>query len=148
MTVPAKHRVIHPFRALRSDLDELFSDLYGPYNEENGNFIPAMWKPSTDISETEKEFIVRVDLPGMKKEDIEVSVVDGLLNIRGERSESKREENEDLIRVERSVGSFLRRIPLSESVKPDAVKAAYNDGELVVRIPKMKDKSPKKIKVD
>jgi HSP20 family protein len=109
--------------------------------------MSTVWQPSTDISETTKEFIVRADLPGVNKEDIELSVVDGQLNIRGKRHENKREEKEDVIRVERFSGMFFRRIPLSKIVDAEKIAAEYRDGELVVHIPKSKESVPKKIKI-
>ena len=148
MSIPVKNRTLVPFRSLRTDLDSVLGDLFRTYNEENGDFMSTVWQPSTDISETTKEFIVRADLPGVNKEDIELSVVDGQLNIRGKRHENKREEKEDVIRVERFSGMFFRRIPLSKIVDAEKIAAEYRDGELIVHIPKSNKSVPKKIKID
>jgi len=148
MNETKEDRRLTPFSLLRNDMGFFRDSLFPEEKFEVGNFMASVWQPRTDISETKKEFVVRTDLPGVQRDDIEVTVVDDALVIRGKRSENKREEKENVIRVERAYGSFYRRIPLSEHVLDENVKAEFKDGELVVRIPKAEESKPKRVKID
>ena len=97
---------------------------------------PTMWTPSVDVYEKDGNLVVKAELPGMKKEDIEVALDQGDLVIRGERKAESEVKEENYYRVERAYGSFYRRIPLPFEVKPEQIMASYNDGVLEVRIPK------------
>ncbi len=107
----------------------------------------AVWAPSVDIKETEKEIIVKADLPGMKKEDIEVSLDNNMLTIKGERKFEKEEKEKDYVRVERSYGSFYRSFNLGVPVKEDEIKASYKDGVLEIIVPKAEVKEAKKVEI-
>lgn len=96
---------------------------------------PRTWAPSTDIYEQDGSLIVKAELPGLKKEDIEVSLDRGSLVIRGERKAEHEVKEERFFRMERTYGSFYRRIPLPSDVKADQIKASYTHGVLEVRIP-------------
>ena len=108
----------------------------------------AAWMPKTDIKETEKEFLVKTDLPGMKLEDIEVSVDKDRLIIKGERRMEKEEKEKDYTKIERSYGSFYRSFRLSVPVKEEEIKASYKNGVLEVTVPKAEARVAKKIKVE
>jgi HSP20 family protein len=97
---------------------------------------PTMWTPSVDVYEKDGNLVVKAELPGMKKEDIEVTLDRGDLLIRGERKAESEIKEENYYRVERAYGSFYRRIPLPFEVKPDQITATYKDGVLDVRLPK------------
>src|SRR5437868_2566507 len=97
---------------------------------------PTMWTPSVDVYEKDGNLVVKAELPGMKKEDIEVTLDRGDLLIRGERKAESEVKEENYYRVERAYGSFYRRIPLPFEVKPDQITATYKDGVLEVRLPK------------
>jgi HSP20 family protein len=114
--------------------------------EEDGG-VTFEWSPSADISETDKEYLVRVDLPGMKKEDVKVTYTDGLLTIQGERKQHKEESNEKFHRVENSYGSFSRAFSLPDNIKADAIRCESKEGVLSVHIPKSEQKKPKEITV-
>jgi HSP20 family protein len=105
------------------------------------------WTPDVDIRETEKDIQIRADIPGMKKEDIDVSIDGEQLVIKGERKLEKEEKEKDYVRVERSYGSFYRSFDIGVPVKSDQVKASYNGGVLEVVIPKAEARKPKKIQV-
>ncbi len=107
----------------------------------------AIWAPDVDIKETDREILIKADLPGMKMEDIDVSVDEDQLVIKGERKEEKEEKDKNYIRVERSYGSFYRSFNIGVPVKSDQIKATYRDGVLVINIPKAEAKKPKKIAV-
>jgi len=110
----------------------------------------ATFWPSVDVKENDNAITVHAELPGMKKDDINITVENGQLSISGERSQQKEEENERFHRVERSYGSFRRSFKLPENVKEENIKASYNDGILTVELPKTAERKPepKKITVD
>ena len=108
------------------------------------------WAPSADISETEKEYLVRAELPAVKKEDVKVTVDQGTLTIEGERKQQKEDKNEKYHRVESFYGSFARSFSLPDNADVEAIKCESKDGVLVVHIPKLQAAAPKskQIKVD
>jgi len=122
-----------PFR----DMERLAEDIdyWWPMRRRTGKESP--WAPDMDIKETDNEIMLKADLPGMKMEDINVSIEEGRLNISGERKMEKEEKGKDFVRVERAYGSFSRSFTLGIPVKEDEVKASYRDGVLEVTIPKV-----------
>ncbi len=106
------------------------------------------WAPRTDIKETDKDIMVRMDVPGMKMEDIDVSVDNDMLTISGERKMEKEEKGKDFVRMERGYGSFCRSFYLGIPVKESEVKASYKNGVLEISLPKAEVKKAKKIKIE
>ena len=134
-----------PFRELE-EWDRRFDDLFGrPLSrwpvEEKG------WMPAVDVFEKEDKFVVKAELPGMKEEDIDVSVVGDTLNIKGEKKTESEVKDEDYYRSERTYGSFHRSIGLPSSVDSSKIEANYEDGVLEVSLPKFAEVKPKKIAV-
>ena len=120
---------------LQDELDRLFeSPLTG-------------WAPALDVHEDKDSFSIRVELPGMRREDIEVSLQDGALVISGERKEEKVTEGTEVHRQERFYGRFSRALTLPSAVAGDKVKAQYKDGVLTVTLPKVEEAKPKQITV-
>lgn len=105
------------------------------------------WMPAIDVFEKDDKFVVKAELPGMKKEDIDVSVVGDMLNIKGEKKTETELKEENYYRSERSYGSFFRSIPLPSTVDADKIEANYEDGVLEVTLPKVAKVKPKKVKV-
>jgi HSP20 family protein len=105
------------------------------------------WLPAFDVSETEEEIIVRAELPGMDVKDIDITLTDGLLTIKGERRMEKEENGESYHRIERQFGSFSRSLNLGVLVKADTIDASYKDGVLTVTLPKAEETKPKRIEV-
>jgi HSP20 family protein len=105
------------------------------------------WAPTLDVHEDKDNFVIRAELPGLKREDIDVSLQDGALVISGERKFEKTEEGTEVHRQERYYGKFQRALTLSEPVAADKVKADYKDGVLTVTLPKTEEAKPKKIDV-
>jgi HSP20 family protein len=95
----------------------------------------AAWLPKIEVFEKDSRLVTKVDLPGMKKEDVKVEVTDGYLAISGERKRETEEKNEKVYRSEREYGSFYRAVPLPEGAKLEDVKAAFADGVLEVSVP-------------
>jgi HSP20 family protein len=105
-----------------------------PTSDKGGN--GTTWSPAVDVFTRGKDLVVRAELPGVNPEkDIDVSYADGMLTISGERRHQDKVEDQDFYRFESSYGSFLRRIPLPESVKVDDIRAVYEDGVLEVVVP-------------
>ena len=105
------------------------------------------WTPALDVHEDKDGFTIRVEVPGMKREDIVVSLQDGALVIAGERKEEKISEETEVHQQERFYGKFSRALTLPTAVAGDKVKAAYKDGILTVTLPKAEEAKPKQIDV-
>lgn len=140
-----------PFRdlaELQDRINRIFEDRVTRGRE--GEPISAhTWAPPVDIYEDEKQLIVRAELPGLKREDIEIQVTAESLVISGERMlEEPGDSERNYIRVERPYGPFRRTFSISVPVKPNDAKASYKDGILEVIIPKAEESVPKKIQVD
>ncbi|HZS00411.1 MAG TPA: Hsp20/alpha crystallin family protein [Chloroflexota bacterium] len=110
---------------------------------------PTPWAPRADVYEKDGAIVVKAELPGVKKEDISITLEAGDLVIRGERKAEHEVKEDAYYRMERTYGSFLRRLPLPEGVDPDKVQATYADGVLEVRVPRPAESKPepKQIKV-
>jgi len=127
-----------PFALLRrmtSDFDRMFDEGLWPSMRGRSTPEPPNWLPGVDVFEKDNRLVTRVDLPGMKKEEVKVEVTDGNLAISGERKLETEEKNERFYRRERETGSFYRAVPLPEGVKLEDVKATFEDGVLEVSIP-------------
>ncbi len=136
-----------PFRELvnlRDDMDRLFNTFFGRHPEEPEGF----WTPVIDLEEDNENFIVKAELPGMKKDDIKISVRGNQLSITGERKQESEVKNKTYHRIERSYGKFSRIITLPTDVEADQVKASYKDGVLTVTLPKPESMKPKEIEVE
>ncbi len=107
----------------------------------------AEWSPRVDISETEKAFTIKADVPGVKREDVKINIEDRVLSIRGESRQEKEDKDEKVHRVERFYGSFSRSFTLPENVDIDKIDAAFKDGLLTLVIPKTEAARPKSIEV-
>ena len=121
--------------SLQDELDQLFESPL------------QAWAPALDVHEDKDGYTIRVELPGMKREDIEVSLQDGALVISGERKEEKVHEGTEVHRQERYYGKFTRALTLPAAVTGDKVKAQYKDGILTVTLPKAEEAKPKAITV-
>ncbi len=130
-------------------LNQLQRELERVYEgkDESGSIATAQWAPTVDIKEEPDRFVIYADIPGVKPEDIDVNMEDGVLTIKGEKhSENKTEEN-GYKRIERTSGTFYRRFSLPDTADPDAITAKTKHGVLELVIPKREAAQPKKIKV-
>ena len=133
--------VADPFTMLRRDIDRVFGNFLGDsrwpdrtlnmLDRQLGSFMPEI-----DVKETENEFRVTADLPGMDEKDLQVSFIDGGLSIKGEKREEHEEEKGDAYRAERRYGAFERMIPLSSDVDVNKAKATFKKGVLKITLPK------------
>jgi len=131
---------------LRDELDRLFEGSLG--DAGGASQLLSVWNPAVDVYEDKDNVFVKAELPGMKKEDIQVSLHDGALSISGERKDEAKHEAADTYRVERFVGRFHRTITLPSRVKTDQITAQYKDGILTVGLPKAEEAKPRQIEVN
>ena len=139
-----------PFRELEEVSDRLNRMFARPAaRTSNGKetMIVADWTPSVDISETEGEYQIKAEIPDVKKEDVKVTVEDGVLTIQGERKQEKEEKGKKFHRIERSYGSFVRTFSLPDVIEEEKVKAEFKDGVLSLHLPKSEKAKPKAIEV-
>jgi HSP20 family protein len=134
------HDAFAMLRQMTSELDRMFEGFEWPaFKRPSFNVRPALeaatWFPEIDVFERDNRLVTKVDLPGMKKEDVKVEVADGRLTISGERKTEAEEKRGDFYRSERQYGSFYRSVPLPEGAKLEDVKAAFSNGVLEVSIP-------------
>lgn len=142
----------NPFRELDEVHNRLSRFLSGgtpARGDGNGEDITvAEWAPLVDITEDDKEYLVKAELPEVKKSDVKVRVDDGVLYISGERNFEKEEKGKRYHRIERAYGSFTRRFALPDDVDPQQVHAEFKDGVLNVRVAKSPNARPKSIEVE
>jgi HSP20 family protein len=131
--------------SLKDEINQLFEDPWSSLGRTS-RFLNS-WAPPVDLFEHQDEFVVRLELPGMKKEDIEVSLNQGVLSISGERKSAEHKEAEPH-RAERFFGRFTRSVTLPASVKADEIKANYRNGVLTINLPKTEEAKPKQIQVE
>ena len=136
-----------PFRELVTmwdDMDRLFETFFGKQMQTMDEF----WRPAIDIEESNGNLMVRAEIPGMTKEDINVSVKEDMLKISGERKQQNETKEKTFHRIESSYGKFERIIRLPAEVDADKVKASYKDGVLNITLPKPESMKPKQIDVE
>ena len=133
---------------LRDQLNKLTEPGFFPsIFEEESNIATSQWRPSVDIKEDENNYIFLADLPGVDTKDIDVSVEDGALTIKGERKSESKEEREGFKRIERMRGSFYRRFSLPDNANTANVNAEAKNGVLEIKIPKTAKSKSRKISV-
>jgi len=132
------------FGNFRSVLNDLF--------DENHGRLPTQpriskWHPAVDVLESKDSYLIRAELPGMKKEDIKVEVKDGALVLSGEGGSEKPAEGVEYRHVERVAAKFWRSFSLPETAKQDGIEATYKDGILEIRVPKAEEAKPRQIEI-
>ncbi len=139
----------NPFRELediQTRLNRLFTDVPSRRAEEDAVFF-ADWTPAVDIHETDKEYVIKAELPEVKKENVKVEVLDGVLTIEGERTREKEEKGKKFHKVERDYGKFVRRFALPSEVETTKLQAEFTEGVLNVHLPKSAAATPKAFEV-
>ncbi|MET0660447.1 MAG: Hsp20/alpha crystallin family protein [Steroidobacteraceae bacterium] len=134
-----------PFREME-DIFRQYSPFFGRALRRNGE--TGQWAPVADISETDKEYLIKAELPEVKKEDVKVELKDGVITISGERRHEKEHKDANEIRVESFYGTFSRSFTLPENIDPKAIRAETKDGVLRVRIPKTQATAEKPVSIE
>jgi HSP20 family protein len=139
-----------PLTSLQSEMNRLFSAFFdaGGTGEEGGaGTALRRWVPPMDLIETDDEFVLRADLPGLSEGDVRLEVEDNILTISGDRRPEHEGKGEGFYRLERPYGPFSRRLTLPEGIDPDQIKARFEKGVLEVRIPKPQQRQPHKVQI-
>lgn len=131
---------------LQREINRMFDRFFRGFEDEEEVRL-ATWSPRVDISETDDEYIVRAEVPGVSKDDIKVTIKDNVLTISGEKKQEKEMKNENFHRVERVYGSFSRTFTLPGAVKVDKIEAKFKDGVLTIKLPKVEEAKAKEIEV-
>ena len=135
--VPTRYQ--DPFQSFRTEMDRLFDSFLGGVPSLTGfrqGFTEAQMTPTLDVKENEKEIIVKADLPGMDEKDINLTIHNGVLSLRGEKKSEHTDQRENYHVMERSYGSFQRSIRLPETINEDKAEARFDKGVLTITLPK------------
>jgi HSP20 family protein len=130
--------------ALQTDVNRVFDAFFG---DRPANGIARRWVPAIDLVETEEHFVLKVDLPGLEKDDVDIEVKDGLLTVSGERKAQHEERKDGYHRIERAYGAFSRSLTLPQGIAADQVQADFDKGVLEVRIPKPAERKPHRVQI-
>lgn len=131
-------------RDLQREVDSIFDQFFGRGSDDDTS---AVWAPRTDLSETDDAFRIRLDVPGMTKDDIAINLQNNTLTVSGERSSERQEDGEEYVRVERAFGNFHRTFTLPDAVDPDRVEATYDEGVLAINVPKTETSTRRQIEI-
>ena len=140
----------YPTFGLREDTDRLFDRFFSggldwPFGPTRS---VAGWAPALDVSETDTEFSIQAELPGVDPKDVEISITGRSLTLSGQKKESTERKDANCYHSECRFGSFSRSLQLPESVDPDKVSAEHKNGVLMIRLPKRESETPKRITVE
>jgi len=132
-------------RNLQREVDSLFDRFFDRTGSEESR--SAVWAPQTDLVETDEDFQLRLDVPGMSTEDIDINLQNGTLTVSGERTSERTDEGEDYVRVERAFGTFHRTFTLPDTVDQANIEATYEDGVLRINVPKTEESTRRQIEI-
>jgi len=147
LSITPWERAFRDFDKMSLPFDRLLSTRYPRFETMEENLTVANWVPPVDIHETEKEFLVKAEIPEVKKEDVKITIEDGVLTIQGERKAEKEEKGKRFHRTERVSGSFYRSFTLPTEVEEAKTLAEFKDGMLTLHLPKSERAKPKTIEV-
>jgi HSP20 family protein len=136
-----------PFRDmlnLRADMDKVFKTFFSGFPEEREGY----WAPVIDIEEDKDNIVVKVEIPGMRKDDIKIAVHGNMLSVSGERKQENEVKDKTYHRIERAYGKFSRIITLPSEIDADKIRASYKDGLLKINLPKMESMKPRQIDIE
>ena len=134
------------FDLLRREMSRLFDD-FVPTRSGGENQESSVWAPRADLSETDDAYVIAIDLPGVSRDDLEITVEDGTLKVSGERSMKEEEQTGQFYRIERAYGRFYRSFNFGSNVDPDNIEANFDDGVLTIRAGKAEERKPRRIEV-
>ncbi len=138
---------VRELNTLQSEMNRLFNTLFDAPAPGDGGGALRRWIPAMDLVETDEDFVLRADLPGLAEGDVNIELEDNILTISGDRKSEHEERKEGYYRVERASGSFSRSLTLPEGVDPEGIKASFDRGVLQVRIPKPEERKPRKVAI-
>lgn len=133
------------FDLLRREMSRLFDEALPARTGENQE--SSVWAPRADLSETDDAYVIAIDLPGVNRDDLEITVEDGTLKISGERSMRDEQQSGQFYRIERAYGRFFRSFNFGSNVDPDNIEAQFDDGVLTLHVGKAEERKPRRIEV-
>ncbi len=133
--------------SLQTEMNRLFNTVFDAPTAGDNGAQGRRWVPAMDRLETKEHFVLRADLPGMRREDVAIELEDNVLTVSGERKAEHEEGQEGYYRVERAFGGFSRSLTLPKGIDASAVTAEFDNGVLEVRIPKPEERKPQKISI-
>jgi len=134
--------------SLQNEIDRVFDRFFPSRDQDRDDSSPqAVWRPRMDLIETEDSYRLHLDMPGMSREELNISYKDNELVVSGERTSNRTDENEEFVRVERSFGQFRRSFTLPRTVDADNISATYDNGVLTVTVPKTESVKPRQIEI-
>jgi len=131
----------------RREYEDLVNRFFGPDPWFSSRLFGQGFSPAVDVKESETEFVIKAEIPGIAQEDLNVSLTGDVLTISGEKKEEKEEKGENLYRVERSFGSFSRSLKMPIEIQEDKIEANYKDGILTLKLPKAESTKKKSIDI-
>ena len=140
-----------PFRdvaALQDRINRIFNESFGRSRDIDDEVGLYDWSPPVDIYETADGIVLKIELPGIHKDDVSVEIKDNVLTLKGERLLDPKIKDEHYYRKERNFGKFQRSFSLQDPISSDLIKASFKDGVLTIEIPRPEEEKPKKISVD
>jgi HSP20 family protein len=143
---PLKELAPFDFDQMRREMDRLW-DSFFERGAKTRTEEAVEWYPSLDVAETKNDLIVKAEVPGMDPKNIDISLSNGILTIRGERKQEKEEKEEDYHLIERSYGTFIRSVRLPNEVQGDKISASYKNGVLKITLPKSEEAKKREIKI-
>jgi HSP20 family protein len=132
---------------MQREINRVFSNFFREGTRGDEAIMPSAWMPVADLVEEDDAYVVRMEIPGVAKEDVQITIQGGVLAVRGEKKKEKEICGSQYHRMERSYGSFTRSFAFPSAVKTDAIDAAYKDGILQVTLPRADDAPRKQIEV-
>jgi HSP20 family protein len=133
--------------SMQREINRMFDSFFRDSRHDDRDLFPAAWMPAADLVEREHDFVVRMDLPGVDRNDVKITIQDNVLTIRGEKKEEKEVQGANSHRIERSSGSFARSFSLPAEVSSEKIEALCKDGVLTVTLPKSEAAKPRQIDV-
>ncbi|HTZ39774.1 MAG TPA: Hsp20/alpha crystallin family protein [Syntrophales bacterium] len=148
--LPARREEEYPLFSLQRDMNRLFDDFFRGFDLKPLRMADERWagfNPRMDLEETEKEYRITAELPGMEEKDVEVFLTGNSITLKGEKKEEKEEKGKNYYHTERSYGSFHRTVPLPDGIDLKKVDAEFKNGVLTVKLPKTVEAKTKNKKV-
>jgi HSP20 family protein len=145
MTQMTRYTPPNTLRDLQREVDDIFDRFFDRGSGDEST--SAVWSPRTDLLETDTGYRIRLDLPGMTKDDLTINLQNNTLTVRGERMSERTGDDEEYVRVERAVGTFHRTFTLPDAVDADNIEATYDDGVLTITVPKTEESTRRQIEI-
>jgi HSP20 family protein len=138
---------VRELNTIQSEMNRLFNSFFESTSPGNGPTSVRRWIPAMDLVESDEDFVLHADLPGLGEDDVKIELEDNVLTVSGERKLEHEDRKEGYYRVERASGAFRRSLTLPEGIDPERIAASFENGVLEVRIPKPEQRKPRKVTI-